>query len=58
MIVANDATPALRVDLDPVHWATTACDIAGRNLTAAEWSRYFGPAMPYHATCPQYPPAA
>jgi WD40 repeat protein len=38
-------------------WAKRACTIAGRNLTQAEWTRFF-PSRPYHATCPQWPSAA
>jgi DNA-binding SARP family transcriptional activator/WD40 repeat protein len=35
-------------------WAKRACTIAGRNLTRAEWTRFF-PSRPYHAACPQWP---
>jgi WD40 repeat protein len=35
-------------------WADRACTIAGRNLTQAEWTRFF-PSRAYHATCPQWP---
>jgi WD40 repeat protein len=42
-------------DADPADWAATACRIAGRNLTRAEWDQYFQ-GRPYHATCPQWPP--
>jgi WD40 repeat protein len=42
-------------DLDPAHWDTTACKLAGRNLTQAEWQQYL-PGRPYGATCPQWPP--
>jgi WD40 repeat protein len=31
-----------------------ACRVAGRNLTRAEWARYF-PEEAYRATCPQWP---
>ena len=37
-------------------WADRACTIAGRNLTQAEWTKFF-PSRPYHATCPQWPSA-
>ncbi|MEY2590728.1 MAG: hypothetical protein QOJ67_2712, partial [Acidimicrobiaceae bacterium] len=40
------------VDLD--HWEATACRIAGRNLTQAEWNQYL-PGQPYHVTCSQWP---
>jgi WD40 repeat protein len=42
---------------DPDSWPATACRLAGRNLTRAEWEQ-FGPRdQPYHATCPQWPAA-
>ena len=31
-------------------WLQTACDIAGRDLTRAEWDRYL-PGREYRATC-------
>ena len=37
-------------DLDPDRWATTACGIAHRNLTRAEWKQYL-PGRPYERTC-------
>jgi WD40 repeat protein/energy-coupling factor transporter ATP-binding protein EcfA2 len=42
-------------DADPADWTATACRIAGRNLTRAEWDQYFR-GRPYRATCPQWPP--
>ena len=42
-------------DLDPAHWATAACGVAGRNLTAEEWKTYLGSLGSYRATCPEYP---
>jgi hypothetical protein len=41
-------------DLDPVHWTSTACSIAGRNLMQSEWKEYLGD-RPYQLTCPQWP---
>jgi WD40 repeat protein len=41
-------------DLDPAHWETKACDIAGRNLTKAEWDKHIGTLDQYHAICPQF----
>jgi WD40 repeat protein len=35
-------------------WVQRACRIAGRNLTKAEWRRFF-PGRPYELTCPQWP---
>jgi WD40 repeat protein len=43
--------------LDPDDWAEAACDVAGRNLTQAEWDRYLPTGEPYHVTCPQWPTA-
>ena len=42
-------------DLDPAHWETKACAIAGRNLTPAEWAKYIGPLDRYHAICTEFP---
>jgi DNA-binding SARP family transcriptional activator/WD40 repeat protein len=42
-------------DADPADWAATACRIAGRNLSRAEWDQYFQ-GRPHHVTCPQWPP--
>ncbi len=41
-------------DLDPEHWASAACDLASRNLTKGEWTKYIGDLAEYHATCPQF----
>jgi WD40 repeat protein len=41
-------------DVDIERWVATACRIAGRNLTRAEWRRYL-PGQPYRRTCPQWP---
>jgi WD40 repeat protein len=40
-------------DLDPDRWETTACRIARRNLTRAEWNQYL-PGRSYARTCPQW----
>jgi WD40 repeat protein len=42
-------------DLNPDHWADTACQIAGRNLTRAEWDQYIGDLEAYRMTCPASP---
>lgn len=42
-------------DMDPQSWSFKACNIAGRNFTKSEWLQYF-PDLPYHVTCPQFPP--
>ena len=50
---SSNGTPTI-LDLDPAHWQTTACHLAGRNLTRAEWNQYL-PGRPYQSTCPQWP---
>jgi hypothetical protein len=42
-------------DLDPDHWVDSACQIAGRNLTRAEWDQYIGDLATYRHTCPAFP---
>jgi WD40 repeat protein len=49
-------TPII-IDLDPNHWEATACRIAGRNLTQAEWAQFL-PGRAYQVTCPQGAPRA
>lgn len=44
----------LVIDLDPADWESSACHIAGRNLTRAEWGQFL-PGRPYQVTCPQWP---
>jgi DNA-binding beta-propeller fold protein YncE len=41
-------------DLDPLHQREAACQVAGRNLTATEWSTYLGGLGDPGPTCPQY----
>jgi WD40 repeat protein len=42
-------------DFDPAAWMSTACSIAGRNLTQSEWKEYLGD-RPYQQTCREWPP--
>lgn len=44
-------------DLEPTAWLERACELAGANLTRAEWTRYLGDEKP-RATCEQYPAPA
>jgi WD40 repeat protein/serine/threonine protein kinase len=37
-------------DVNVDTWKSRACNIANRNLTSAEWDRYFQ-GIPYHTTC-------
>jgi hypothetical protein len=55
-LVGAPGAPVKRIELDPHSWAEMACTTAGRNLTQAEWKRYFGTIAAYDMTCPQYPP--
>ncbi len=43
----------LRLNVNPSTWSPLACDVAGRNLTRAEWNAYF-PGSAYRKTCAQY----
>lgn len=38
-------------DLDPQHWVAAACELAGRDLTHAEWDQYLGTLGSYRTTC-------
>ena len=40
-------------DMAPESWAARACDLAGRNLTQAEWKQYL-PGKTYRKTCPAF----
>lgn len=48
-----DDTPK-QFNVDPAQWIASACRIAGRNLSRAEWAQYLGD-RPYRATCDQWP---
>lgn len=53
LLVSSDSS-AILWKLDTQLWATTACLAAGRNLTHAEWTKYF-PGRPYEVTCDHWP---
>jgi hypothetical protein len=44
----------IRWDMDLASWHAQACQVAGRNLTWAEWQQYLGN-QPYQLTCPDAP---
>lgn len=44
----------LSIDVDADSWTRRACELAGRNFTAAEWRQFF-PDRAYNQTCPQFP---
>jgi hypothetical protein len=48
--VLGDREWVMSYPVTPSAWLRTACDIAGRDLTRAEWDRYL-PGRPYRATC-------
>lgn len=53
-VISGHSNQIIVWNLDPASWAATACQIAGRNLSADEWDQYF-PDQPYHKTCDDYP---
>lgn len=44
------STSGLLWDVDPAAWKARVCQMARRNLTAAEWTKYVG-STAYHDTC-------
>jgi hypothetical protein len=40
-------------NMNPASWETIACQIAGRNISRAEWNEYLA-GSPYRSTCPQW----
>jgi WD40 repeat protein len=54
-LITGDGTQMMRWDIDWTTWRQTACRIAGRNLTQAEWSLYLPNGGPYRPTCPEFP---
>jgi len=56
-LLASGPFGVIRIELDPDVWQQTACRVAGRNLTRAEWAEYLGD-QPYRATCPEWAPTA
>jgi hypothetical protein len=54
MVVGGGERGVVVWDLDPSHWISAACGIAGRNLTRDEWKTYLGYLGSYRATCPEY----
>ena len=50
VVVMNEGGPGHRYPLNPEVWLGRACDVAGRDLTQAEWDRYL-PDTPYRPVC-------
>jgi hypothetical protein len=49
-VITSTFEDLLSWDLDLESWRATACRLAGRDLTRAEWTTYL-PGEPYGATC-------
>ena len=54
MLASASDDSTVRLWTIPGSWLEQACQIAGRNLTAAEWKQYVGTG-PYVRDCPGYP---
>ena len=54
-ITGSGGSGVVLLDLDPDHWVTAACALAGRSLTRDEWAAYIGDLGSYRATCPEFP---
>jgi WD40 repeat protein len=54
MLASGGGGNLLLWDVSLESWIASVCRIANRNLTHAEWERYF-PDEPYHRTCPSFP---
>jgi WD40 repeat protein len=50
LVVLSDQEWVMRYPMATSAWLRAACDIAGRDLTRAEWERYL-PGREYRATC-------
>jgi hypothetical protein len=53
-VAVNGPFGVLEWTLDPEALAAAACQLAGRNLTRAEWATYMT-GEPYEQTCAAYP---
>jgi WD40 repeat protein len=52
---ASDDRTVVLWDLRLDSWQASACQIANRNLTQAEWDQFIGADIPYERTCPDLP---
>jgi WD40 repeat protein len=50
LVILSDQEWVMSYPMTPSAWLRTACGIAGRDLTRAEWDRYL-PGRPYRSTC-------
>ena len=51
-LAAADKHGVTLYDLDPTSFVPSACHVANRNFTPAEWTSFLGPALPFTPTCP------
>ena len=54
VVVADERDGLWSISSDPDEWERRACEMAGRNLTEAEWSQTV-PEREYRTTCPDNP---
>jgi WD40 repeat protein len=52
LLVFSPGQPAVAITTDPSEWARIACEVAGRDLTSAEWATYLGDMDGWRSTCP------
>jgi hypothetical protein len=50
LVILGDQEWVMHYPMTPSTWLRTACEIAGRDLTRAEWELYL-PGREYRATC-------
>ena len=50
LVFLSDKEWVMRYPMAPSDWLRAACEVAGRDLTRAEWDRYL-PGRSYRATC-------
>jgi hypothetical protein len=50
LVILGDQEWVMSYPMTPSAWLRAACEIAGRDLTRAEWDRYL-PGHPYTTTC-------
>ena len=50
VLTGSGARSLIAWDMSPAGWLDRACELAGRDLSSAEWRRYL-PDEPYRGTC-------
>jgi WD40 repeat protein len=54
LAIGSRSGTVLSMDIDAESWTQRACELAGRNFTAAEWKQFL-PDQAYRPTCSQFP---